>query len=931
VSDEIINFYKKVKEEPEEPIKEQKEEPAPVLPQPDEPFDKFLLELAEKLKTEKVITEKQQEVFVEQVRQPVSEDTNDPFKKFLESFASNLKEDKIVNREENIKEATINFINKLKEQPAEPFIIKDQPLVRTKKKDYLPQKFAKKLPEPAIEEPVEEELIEPVETLEPQTSNKYVQELQATDKVSKKQIPEKIKKLSDIKAVVTEQVTEQFNKLRQMYPNFMPHGGGGGGTNAVQYALGGTMDGDLNVTGKYLSGGIDIGTLFGSGGGGGAADRLISGSQSLILNPDGTVSFPNNFIVPPDGEILNIESETNTSELSGFTRISLSPFGFFAYDNNNNSISFSSADDTIVLASKDEYEWKFNSLGVLEGPNNTLTVNGLSSLGKILSGDRDLADIFLTSETDSQTLSWNATGYELSISNGNTISLSSLSAAPSLGREDVNTLVIENSGTWNEAYNIGTAYQSISSTFLTSETDSQTLTFTESSAELSISNGNTVSLTSINTTFATNSGKYESVYTTVQTSSGSWNKNYIYVSTNTNLSLNYKYAIDTLSGSLTATLPANPNFGDEIEVFDVRGAWSTNNLVLDNNGNYIEQRLDTLGCNVRFGIIKLIYTDNNIGWRIIPFPRHDVLPILAPDVSIQVNALSGLTPLTVNFTGVNNLGEEIAPVNTWTWNVTGGNTPQFTTQNTTFTYQTSGTFTVNLTAANSIGTDTASITISATSFPIPLSGLLVRFNADSGIAQSGGNITSWTDQQNSVVATAFNGPSLLTNEFNGRNAVSFDGVNDHFTFSLPSTLLNTSPRTIIVIGKYTNPVSRFQEGMLNSIAPASDRAYVFKNSLTRNAFFFTGGDQFGAVQFTANAYMIQSIVHRTNGTGFIRVNGVAGTDTTANSTISLNNFVIGARSTSSERFLGTIVELLIYDRELSIQEIQQLEAYANIP
>jgi hypothetical protein len=583
VSDEIINFYKKVKEEPEEPIEEQKEEPAPVLPQPNEPFDKFLLELAEKLKKEKVITEKQQEVFVEQVQQPVSEDTNDPFKKFLDSFASNLKEDKIVNREENIKEATISFINKLKEQPAEPFIIKDQPLVRAKKKDYLPQKFAKKLPEPAIEEPVEEELVKPIETLEPQTGNKYVQELQATDKVSKKQIPEKIKKLSDIKAVVTEQVIEQFNKLKQMYPNFMPHGGGGGGTNAVQYALGGTMDGDLNVTGKYLSGGVDISTLFGSGES--AADRLVSGSQSLILNPDGTVSFPNNFIVPPDGEILNIESETNTSELSGFTRISLSPFGFFAYDNNNNSISFSSADDTIVLASKDEYEWKFNSQGILEGPNNTLTVNGLSSLGKILSGDRDLADIFLTSETDSQTLSWNATGYELSISNGNTISLSSLSAAPSLGREDVNTLVVENSGTWNEAYNIGTAYQAVSSTFLTSETDSQTLTFTEFSAELSISNGNTISLSAL-------SGEKfdQSLNTTNDVQFNQVNAN-VYLSGGINL-------FNLLSSSGGGTAVANEVRSDFVSPYTYTGiavggtlestaAWTIRRSEYDDSGSYV--------------------------------------------------------------------------------------------------------------------------------------------------------------------------------------------------------------------------------------------------------------------------------------------------------------------------------------------------------
>jgi len=571
VSDEIINFYKKVKEEPEEPIKEQKEELAPVLPQPDEPFDKFLLELAEKLKTEKVITEKQQEVFVEQVQQPVSEDTNDPFKKFLDSFASNLKEDKIVNREENIKEATISFINKLKEEPQKPFIIKDQPLVKAKKKDYLPQKFAKKLPEPVIEEPVEEELIEPIETVKPQTGNKYVQELQATDKVSKKQIPEKIKKLSDIKAVVTEQVTEQFNKLRQMYPNFMPHGGGGGGTNAVQYAGGGTMDGDLNVTGKYLSGGIDIGTLIGAGS---EADRLISGSQSLVLTPNGSISFPNNFIVPPDGEILNIESETNTSELSGFTRISLSPFGFFAYDNNNNSISFSSADDTIVLASKDEYEWKFNSQGILEGPNNTLTVNGLSSLGNILSGGVELHDIFLTSETDSQTLTYTESSAELSISNGNTVSLSALIdyetafSGSSAKYEDTSTVVQSNSSNWNFGYNVATYVQANSADweesaeilptvtnylstnsvivstlnvtgqllsantdlfdiFLTSETDSQTLTFTESSAELSISNGNTVSLSALidyETAFSQSSAKYEDTYTTVQDNSATtWN------------------------------------------------------------------------------------------------------------------------------------------------------------------------------------------------------------------------------------------------------------------------------------------------------------------------------------------------------------------------------------------------------------------------
>jgi hypothetical protein len=55
--------------------------------------------------------------------------------------------------------------------------------------------------------------------------------------------------------------------------------------------------------------------------------------------------------------------------------------------------------------------------------------------------------------------------------------------------------------------------------FLTSETDSQTLTFIESSLDLEITNGNIVNLSAINATFASNSSKYEEVYTIVQTNS----------------------------------------------------------------------------------------------------------------------------------------------------------------------------------------------------------------------------------------------------------------------------------------------------------------------------------------------------------------------------------------------------------------------------
>ena len=517
MSDEIINFYKKVSdtEEPQKPIEEQKETPAPVLPQPDEPFDKFLLELAEKLKNEKVITEKQQETFEEQIKQPVLEEdknSDDPFKKFIGSFANIIKQDELVNREENIKEATISFINKLKEQPEEPFIIADEPIVKGKKKKYLPSKIqqkVQKLPRVIkIEEPVvAEQADKPVKEMS-KDENKYVQELKTADKSNKK-LPEKIKSVSDIKSIVEKQVAEILSR----YPN-LGFTGGGGGTNAVQYAEGGTMRGDLNVTGKYLSGGVDISTLFGSGGGAvsGIPDRLISGSQSLILNTDGSISFPDNFITAPDGEVLNIQSETVSP--SSFSRISLSPYAFFAYDNEGNSISFDVVDNTIELISQNEYSWKFNNQGVLVGPGNTLTVTSLSSLGKILSGGKDLLDIFALSGTGG----------------GGT------------GRDDVNTIVISNSANWNTAYNTATAYSSVSSSFatitalnsvsslLTPLTLTNTLTgqlvtnTTFNSYRTSVAASTATLLpTSI---YQSASGNWQSTYTTVQSNSSNWQKAY---------------------------------------------------------------------------------------------------------------------------------------------------------------------------------------------------------------------------------------------------------------------------------------------------------------------------------------------------------------------------------------------------------------------
>jgi hypothetical protein len=84
--------------------------------------------------------------------------------------------------------------------------------------------------------------------------------------------------------------TQAANLQTEMYRKFAIYADsmGGGGTVAVQYADGGTMNGSLNVTnGRILSGGVDISTLFG-GGGGGAGLTLFSEVSSI--------ASPNNII-----------------------------------------------------------------------------------------------------------------------------------------------------------------------------------------------------------------------------------------------------------------------------------------------------------------------------------------------------------------------------------------------------------------------------------------------------------------------------------------------------------------------------------------------------------------------------------------------------------------------------------------------------------
>lgn len=141
---------------------------------------------------------------------------------------------------------------------------------------------------------------------------------------------------------------------------------------------------------------------------------------------------------------------------------------------------------------------------------NSILLCSLNVNGLMLSAGINLFDIFLTKGEESQTLSYNPQTYNLSISLGNTVSLSSLAASQNanavfqtLSTQSITTGTlsslgnVEVQGSLNVHSEILSGNIPLQDIFLTAETDSQTLFYDVTGEELSISSGNSISLSAL--------------------------------------------------------------------------------------------------------------------------------------------------------------------------------------------------------------------------------------------------------------------------------------------------------------------------------------------------------------------------------------------------------------------------------------------------
>lgn len=69
------------------------------------------------------------------------------------------------------------------------------------------------------------------------------------------------------------------------------------------------------------------------------------------------------------------------------------------------------------------------------------------------------------------------------------------------------------------------------------------------------------------------------------------------------------------TAAFTITLPASPNIGNIIQIYDAKGNFAVDNLTIARNGLNIRGVAEDLILDVNWAYVKLVYVDATIGWR----------------------------------------------------------------------------------------------------------------------------------------------------------------------------------------------------------------------------------------------------------------------------------------------------------------------------
>ncbi|MBD2365192.1 hypothetical protein H6G36_29245 [Anabaena minutissima FACHB-250] len=215
----------------------------------------------------------------------------------------------------------------------------------------------------------------------------------------------------------------------------------------------------------------------------------------------------------------------------------------------------------------------------------------------------------------------------------------------------------------------------------------------------------------------------------------------------------------------------------------------------------------------------------------------------------------------------------------------------------------------------------------------------------STIFLSAATASQWNDKsgnaRNAIQGSASNQPTYIANGLNGYPTLSFDGVNDALLITnLAGLIQNAEGSTTVAVLQYdtgseSSPGAVF---VSNGLSTTSSRVllgveagYISIGGRTQDA------DTFKSVQSTVArppTTIIQTgVIKNSEGLADLYVNGVKRVNNAAfqspgnTSNTAPISAVIGTFTASPRKFKGLISEVLMFDRALSLLEIQQLDGY----
>ena len=600
-----------------------------------DPFINFLSNLTEKIKVEK-----EHKALMEKINSSTEETSSVlPLEETLLNLQEKINQQVQAHLQETSPAIESTVENVIEPPPAiieeknfEDFVDKLKNILITPRKE-LPIRDVVDDEAPVEEEPVEELEPEPevnpyVQELQKQSvektpeSNKYITDL---DKLTTKVVAEKQpEKIEDVKKLIEEYVTKYARRILDL--------GGGGGSVAQQFANGGTMNGSLNVTGQYLSGGVDLANViigeFSTGNIAFSGNQIYTANGKPILLTDTSVtnltagnitannSVRSNGGVYTNGLILsgyNINADpaypsypmiiggNSLPGVSFLCPVNVPGTSYFDTLNvtNLNVVSATTTNTTTLTS----FTVGINSLvpGLFNQQPLTVLAQALGSvfneIQNTYAGVSASSDIAIYNDTN---ISYIDMGINSSLYNGNLYS------------PTFNVVGANDSYIYSYAGNlgIGTATNNNLLFFTGGTTTDNQRMIINSSGNVGIGTSNPTQTLSVSGNINATGTVYDGV-----ANSNVWNLTYNYVNSNFTATAPNYYAVDTTTSGVTGLLPTSPTIGRVVGFIDPYYTWATKNFVLSASVN-IEGQNQPIAMNLAGIALKALYLGGSYGWRL---------------------------------------------------------------------------------------------------------------------------------------------------------------------------------------------------------------------------------------------------------------------------------------------------------------------------